>query len=136
MKKLKFSQLDDKYKSLVKEAINVKKMARTNITHFSVGASILLENGEIISGCNVEFSTLAPSICAERNAISTMIANGKNKFDVICICGDKPNTFPCGVCRQTIYEINDEAIVLVVNSEDEILMTDIKTLLPEGFKYE
>ncbi len=129
----KFSELD---KKLIKSCIAAKANAHTPITGFHVGAAILADDGEIYSGCNVELSTLTPTTCAERNAIFAAFAKGVRHFTKIAVTGDNEFTYPCGVCRQVIYELSPDAIVFVVKDEDEVEVYDIKELLPHGFRLE
>ena len=73
---------------------------------FKVGACVLFESGNYYSGCNIENSSYGLSLCAERNAISTAIANGENTR-IVKIAIYSPNSskcFPCGACRQWIQE--------------------------------
>lgn len=128
-----FSEID---KKLIKACLNVKSNAYVPITKFKVGAAILADDGEIYTGTNIETMTLAPSICAERNAIYGAMAKGVRTFSKIAVCGDYDFTFPCGVCRQVIYELSPEATVFVVKSENEVQVYKIKDLLPHGFRLE
>lgn len=131
--KYNFSEID---KKLIKECIKARDNAYTPITGFHVGAAILAEDGEIYSGANVEISTLTPTTCAERNAIFSAFAKGVRKFSKIAVTGDHEFTYPCGVCRQVIYELSPDAIVYVVKDEDNVEAYNIKELLPHGFRLE
>ena len=51
-------------------------------SHFKVGACVLLKNGEMIGGCNVENASYGLCICAERNALFQTIAKGYTKDDI------------------------------------------------------
>ncbi len=104
---------------------------------FKVGSAILLDNGEVITGCNIESDSLTFNICAERNAISTAIAQlGDIKIDTVVIYTDSPTpAAPCGVCRQLIYEFGHKAKVISYGNGDEVLYTSIQELLPHAFDF-
>ena len=75
-------------------------------------------------------------ICAERNAISTAIANGeKSKIKAVAIFS--PNSAlcsPCGACRQWIYELkSDNAQIILADENSEPVVYTIEELLPHGF---
>ena len=68
-------ELNDQTKNLFKEAISIRKSAYSAYSNFSVGASVLLENGEILSGSNQENSSYPSGLCAERTVL--FYANSK-----------------------------------------------------------
>ncbi|MDD7761203.1 MAG: cytidine deaminase [Firmicutes bacterium] len=123
-------------KKLMQETIKARENAYAPISNFRVGAAILTESDEIIVGANVEISSFSPTSCAERNAIFSYFSGGGRHFTKIAICGDDDNTFPCGVCRQVIYELSPEAIVFIVNEDSSYKVFNIRELLPNGFRYE
>lgn len=104
---------------------------------FPVGAAVLYEDGSIYKGVNVENSSLGLTLCAERNAISTAIANGqKGKISAIAIYAPKEKMCaPCGACRQWIWEFSDNGNTrIIIEAENGgIYETNIKELLPLGF---
>lgn len=102
---------------------------------FLVGASVLYESGKIYTGCNVENSSYGLSLCAERNALSTAIANGE-KTKPLFIAIYSPNTkncVPCGACRQWMAEFSTKLNVIVEdeNSQPKVLTFD--EILPNAF---
>ena len=105
---------------------------------FPVGACTLFENGKYYLGANIENSSYGLSLCAERNAISTAIANGeKSKLVKIAIYSPKSSLcFPCGACRQWIQEFaqgyNTE--IILENDNSEINSYYINDILPYSFK--
>lgn len=134
--KLDYYKLDENMKRLVNAAIGAKKNSYAPISGFNVGAAILTNTGEIFSGVNVEITSFSPTICAERNAIFSMFTTGERNYSAIAVCGSSPDTFPCGVCRQVIYETSPECEVLIVNSLSDIESYRIRDLLPHGFRLE
>jgi len=104
---------------------------------FPVGAAVLYEDGSVYKGVNVENSSLGLTLCAERNAISTAIAQGqKGKIKAIAIYAPKEKMCaPCGACRQWIWEFsnNGDTRIIIEANEGGIYETTIKELLPLGF---
>ena len=64
------------------------------------------------SGCNVENASLGLTICAERNACTTMVAQGERRIAAVAIYGGERggDAAPCGACRQFMLEFADEAL--------------------------
>ena len=62
-------ELNDQTKKLFKEAFSIRKSAYSEYSNFSVGASVLLENGQILSGSNQENSSYPSGLCAERTVL-------------------------------------------------------------------
>ena len=121
-------------KELIKLAKEAADRAYAPYSKFFVGAAVLFDNGEVITGCNVENASYGLSLCAERNALSTAIARGIDS-KVVKIAIVSPNTdkcFPCGACRQWIKEFSADAVI-VVEDEDDVLELKISELLPYSF---
>ncbi|MEX0736103.1 MAG: cytidine deaminase, partial [Bacteroidota bacterium] len=94
------------YIELVETARRAKRRAFAPYSHFHVGAALLSGNGRIYSGCNVEISTYALTICAERTAIFKAISEGERNFKAIAVVSDDPDfTPPCGACRQVLMDL-------------------------------
>ena len=74
-----------------------------------VAAAILSEKGNIYTGvCIDTCSTLG--ICAERNAIFSMITAGENRFTkVLAIMPDGRTGAPCGACRELMVQLMPES---------------------------
>ena len=111
--------------TLLAVARNAMQKAYTPYSHFKVGAALLGRDGRIYTGCNIENSSLTPTICAERTAFFKAISEGSRDFDAIAVIGGenavpRPLLAPCGVCRQVMMEFcNPETfrIILAVMME-------------------
>lgn len=117
-------------------AKKISKKAYAPYSKFPVGACVLSVNDKTYEGCNVENSSYGLCLCAERNAISTAIANGEKKFKKIAIFSpEKPLCFPCGACRQWLYELKSEngLTILLEDKHGKIVEYPINKLLPHGF---
>ena len=114
------------------------KNAYTPYSHFNVGACVLLKNGEMIGGCNVENASYGLCICAERNALFQTIAKGYKKEDIesLLVLTDttRPGS-PCGACRQVMSELMDkDAKVYLTNLKKDVLVMTVSELLPYAFE--
>ena len=102
-----------------------------------VGASVLDEDGNIYSGCNVENASYGLTQCAERNALAAAINAGMKPgtarslliyatgFEVLA---------PCGACRQVMSELlADDAVIVSCHSESDFRSWSIGELLPDSF---
>lgn len=122
------------YKALINKAAEAKKMAHPPYSNFHVGAALLTADGKIYSGCNVENSTYGLSLCAERTAIFKAMSEGERKFSAIAIAGDSNDfIYPCGACRQIIFDHCGEIDIIVTNSKEEYKIYKTSELLPFAF---
>lgn len=124
-------------KMLMDAARSARKNAYTPYSKFKVGASLLLKNGSIITGCNIENSSYGLCNCAERTALFKAYSEGYRKDDILmmAIAADTEGPVsPCGACRQVMSELlNSETKVCLTNlHEDEKFMT-VSELLPYYF---
>lgn len=112
------------------------KNAYVPYSEFPVGACVLCESGNTYAGCNFENSSYGLTICAERNAVGTAIANGERKIKAIAIFSpNKKNCTPCGACRQVLSEFqSDEGLDVILQGDEGIKVTPLKVLLPDCFE--
>ncbi|MBW0486006.1 hypothetical protein O181_025721 [Austropuccinia psidii MF-1] len=86
-------------------AVQAREFSYSPYSKFRVGAALLTENGEIVSGCNIENAAYSPGSCAERTAFVKAISDGKKRFKALAISSDiEAPCPPCGVCRQVARE--------------------------------
>ena len=127
-------------KKMIQTATEQIRFSYAPYSNFKVGASLLSENGDIFTGCNIENAAYSPTNCAERTAFFKAVSQGVRDFQAICIVGGKSENVteyitPCGVCRQVMMEFcNPETfqIILAVDEEHYRILT-LKELLPLGF---
>ncbi|MCC8136648.1 MAG: cytidine deaminase [Clostridiales bacterium] len=72
---------------LIKKAFEARQRAYVPYSHFSVGAALETEDGQIFSGCNIENASYTPTVCAERTAFFKAISEGYRSFRQIAIVG-------------------------------------------------
>ena len=129
------------YENLLKMAKDASKSSYSPYSNFPVGAAVLYENGKTYLGCNVENASYGLSLCAERNAISSAIAqNEGSKIKAIAIYSPcQTLCMPCGACRQWISEfcISEEETKIVLEDKDKsTLVLKLVDIFPCGFKLE
>ena len=140
-----FNLLQNSDRKLILKAKNVLKSAYAPYSGFLVGASVLLDNGKIVTGNNQENVAFPSGLCAERIAIFYAKSKFPNtKINSIAISAISKNfqiedvISPCGSCRQVIseYEVkqNENIRILLHQSDDSvIIIKSISDLLPLMF---
>jgi len=121
---------------LRRSAMKVMKNAHAPYSKFRVGAAILLANGRIFSGCNVENASYGMTNCAERTAIFSAVAELGPKIEIraVSVVNDQGvSCSPCGACRQVIYEFGPDATIFFEGAQGP-KQAHITELLPEGFR--
>ncbi|MEJ5261576.1 MAG: cytidine deaminase [Ignavibacterium sp.] len=122
------------YKLLVQKAIEAKQNAYAPYSNFRVGAALLTEDNQIITGCNIEISSYSLTICAERNAIFKAYSDGKRNFKALALAADtKDYISPCGACRQVISDLCGDIDVILINGNNETKILRTQQLLPFAF---
>ena len=102
---------------------------------YQVGAALMCKNGEIYCGANMENSSYGATICAERVALTKALYDGHRDFKAIAVVasGTAP-AWPCGICRQFIFEFGSDIHVITGPDEDHLECVSIEELLPKGFR--
>ncbi|MDR1953960.1 MAG: cytidine deaminase [Clostridiales Family XIII bacterium] len=123
-------------KTLFRRAEVACERAYAPYSGFRVGAAVLTASGEVFEGANVENSSYGATICAERVAVSKAVTEG-HKDDIVAVAiassGVDP-AFPCGICRQFIFEFGDDIRVIVGKDDSHLEEYSISELLPHGFR--
>lgn len=114
-------------------AWQVRERAYAPYSKFLVGAALMVDDGRIFSGCNVENASYGLTICAERSAVAQAVAAGVRRFTRIVVATDiEPPAAPCGACRQVLREFGPELIVESIGPHSR-KQWRIWELLPEAF---
>ncbi len=122
----------EKWDLLINE---VKKQKNTKvITPFiesgHVVAAILTKKGNVYVGVSID-TACTLGICAERNAIHTMIANGESEIDrIVCIDSNDKFILPCGACRELIMQLSVDSKNIKILVSDDYKYTTMEELLP------
>lgn len=123
------------YSELFSIALEVAQGAYAPYSKFRVGAALLLNDGSIVTGVNVENRSFGLTNCAERSAIYTAVSSGKKEFAAIVIAtpdSDYPVS-PCGACRQVLSEFMKPATPIVFGST---FSKSVQTTLGELFPFD
>lgn len=119
---------------LYRTAVSMLERSYSPFSGFRVGAALLTKSGEIVTGVNIENSSLGATICAERTAFVKAISEGYREFDTIAIASSGQEAWPCGICRQFMYEFAPDLRVVTGTKEENLRVLTLRELLPEGFR--
>ncbi|HBX80087.1 MAG: cytidine deaminase [Propionibacteriaceae bacterium] len=93
------------WEALRREAQRMTGRAYAPYSHFPVGAAALVDDGRIVSGCNVENAAYGVALCAECGVISQLVAGGGGRLVAFaCVNENGDPLMPCGRCRQLLWE--------------------------------
>ncbi|HEV2578198.1 MAG TPA: cytidine deaminase [Acidobacteriaceae bacterium] len=107
-------------------------------SHFRVGAALLLTDGSIITGCNVENCSYRLTSCAEQAAVARAVSERGPSVRLRAVAVANLNnsaSMPCGACRQTLSEFGDDDVLILYPGErgaEE--STTLGALLPHAFR--
>ena len=120
--------------AVARAAIAARRRAYAPYSKFHVGAAVLAGDG-VHAGCNVENASYGLTVCAERSAVSAMVAAGGRRLEALAVAsGTVPPTPPCGMCLQTLAEFaGPELPVLLVGARGSREETTLGALLPHAF---
>ena len=124
--------MTEKDEELLQKARDMKRYAYVPYSHYWVGAALRAKDGRVFTGCNVENAAFGNTMCAERTALFKAVSEGVRSFTRIAIAGSGSAPFPCGACRQTLYEFAP-ALDVLVTWDGHVRKTTLAELLPEGF---
>jgi len=124
------------WEPLIAAARTAREHAYAPYSRFAVGAALLMEDGSIVAGCNVENRSYPVGICAERSALAAAVTRGLRRPQAaVVVTATSPPSPPCGMCREALRELGaDEMPVLLVNLDGERQEWSLETLLPFRFE--
>tara|TARA_Y100000590_G_scaffold306168_1_gene345412 strand:- start:312 stop:683 length:372 start_codon:yes stop_codon:yes gene_type:complete len=117
---------------LIEYAYIAQKRAKATYSNYKVGAALHVKNDIIVLGCNVESKAYPTTLCAERVAIFSALAQGHESFMAIALV-TSDGAFPCGSCRQILYEYAKDISIYVSNESSNYKKYSITELLPYPF---
>ncbi|RJE26537.1 cytidine deaminase [Aspergillus sclerotialis] len=117
------------------KATDAKSTAYCPYSKFRVGACILTQKGEFITGANVENVSYPVGTCAERVAFGTAIVGGYKDFKALAVATDiSPGASPCGMCRQFMREFTTPSFpVYMYGGDGNYVLKTMGELLPDSF---
>jgi cytidine deaminase len=120
--------------TVMEAARSASERAYAPYSRFQVGAAILTRGGNIHAGSNVENASYGLSICAERNAATTMVSADPDDRDIELVAVYSPNAapcLPCGACRQFLHEFGCKEVV--VENGSGLRRYPFDQILPNSF---
>ena len=119
---------------LLELALDARKNAYVPYSGYAVGAALLTEDGKVFIGCNIENAAYGNTLCAERTALVKAVSEGCRKFTRLAVVGNSTDyCWPCGACRQMLYEFAPDLEVLVARKDHRFVKFPLRALLPHGF---
>ena len=120
---------------LVERAFAMPSYSYVPYSGVPVGAALLCRDGTVFTGCNVENAAFGSTICAERTALLKAVSEGhREDWVAIAIAGRGGDyCWPCGACRQMLYEFAPELRVIAARGDGEFQTVSLSQLLPHGF---
>jgi cytidine deaminase len=129
------------------ERDELRRLASTAAEHsyspysrFRVGSALLLEDGSLVTGCNVENCSYRLTSCAEQAAIARAVSERGPRIRLRAVAVANLNnsaSMPCGACRQTMAEFGaDDTLVLYPGEGGAPEETTLGSLLPHAFRLE
>ena len=99
-------------------------------SHFPVGAAALVEDGRVVSGCNVESASYGVTLCAECSLVSQLQMTGGGRLVAFsCVDGAGNCLMPCGRCRQLLHEHGGGGLLVLTPSGTR----PMAQVLPDAF---
>ncbi|MGD8458249.1 MAG: cytidine deaminase [Anaerolineales bacterium] len=127
---------ESKIHELIKEAKKAREKAYARYSKFDVGAALLMKDGKIYHGANIENAVYRLGLCAEQAALLKAVEDGhrNDDFVAIAVVGDtEEGITPCGGCRQMMIEFNPGLIVVMANLAGDYRVAAANELLPFSF---
>lgn len=118
--------------ALIEAACAARENAYAPYSKFKVGAAILMEDGRIYSGANVENAAYGSSMCAERSAVYKAVGEGLRTILAVAVCAINACS-PCGACRQVLVEFAQDIPVWYVSPSGTVHETTLYQLIPDHF---
>jgi homotetrameric cytidine deaminase len=131
---------EDRSRELLDAARNAADRAWAPYSRYPVGAALLTASGEIVTGANVENASYGLSMCAERSAVFAARSRGLVDRETAPLAGVAVHAagaafpWPCGACRQVLWEFADESLPVWIAGRDGVVSTTLGELLPKAFR--
>ena len=114
------------WEALTDQARAAMAHAYVPYSHYPVGAAAVVDDGRVVSGCNVENAAYGVGLCAECGLVSSLHASGGGRLThFVCVDGRGEVLMPCGRCRQLLFESGGRDLLLLtvsgVKTMDEVL---------------
>lgn len=120
---------------LIGRAREVRERAYAPYSGFLVGAAVLAEDGRSFAAPNVENASYPLSVCAERGAVHRAVSEGVSRLAAVAVVASGDGvTWPCGGCRQVLFEFGGPDLRVVVEGPGGLREERrLRDLLPDAF---
>lgn len=129
--------MDKIIEQMYQEAYRAYQNAYTPYSKFNVGAAVLLKDGNIIAGSNIENASYGLTNCAERTTLFYTYSQGYRRDDIVkflVLANTKKPVSPCGACRQVMAELLPADVeIILTNLNKDIMKVSVTDLLPYHF---
>lgn len=125
------------WNDLYEAAREARGKAHAPFSRYAVGAALLTGDGRVFTGANTEFGIPALGVCAERAAVIRALTAGARELVALAVVtGSSPPAAPCGLCRQTLLEVVDDDLpILLANLDGERQEMRLSELQPRPFRF-
>lgn len=114
-----------------KTVVNPKKISE-QMCSGGVGAAVVSKKGNIYTGVCID-TDCSLGMCAERNALSTMITNGEYEIKMVAAVNKKGQVLPpCGACREFMMQLKNSTDIEVLVDNDGTVVK-LKDLMPYSY---
>lgn len=111
-------------------AVELAARAYVPYSRFPVGVAGVVDDGRVITGCNVENASYGLTLCAECGMVSQLVATGGGRLTAVyCVDGEGAALMPCGRCRQLLWEHGGPACLLMTPKG----VLPLREVLPQAF---
>ena len=122
---------DIPWETLREGARGAMQAAYAPYSGFPVGAAGLVDDGRVVTGCNVENASYGLALCAECGMVSDLVRTGGGRLVAVsCVGGDGQPLMPCGRCRQLLWEHGGADLLIETVSLGIVPMREV---LPDAF---
>jgi cytidine deaminase len=127
----------DEFNALLDMAKDALHSAHAPYSRFPVGAAVMTMDGKMYGGCNIENASYGLTVCAERVAIFSAVADGnRSSIQTLLLYTPTDRTYtPCGACRQVLAEFaaKEDCMVICCSDSSETPSYRFSELFPKAF---
>ena len=121
---------DFDWDALTAQAVEAATHAYAPYSRYQVGVAGRVDDGRVVTGCNVENAAYGVALCAECGLVSQLhITGGGRLTHFVCVNGNREVLMPCGRCRQLLFENGGPALQLMTVSG----VRSMAEVLPDAF---
>jgi cytidine deaminase len=118
------------WNALTASAVEARGHAYAPYSSYPVGAAARVDDGRVVSGCNVENAAYGVGLCAECGVVSELHRSGGGRLThFVCVNADGDVIMPCGRCRQLLWENGGPELLLLTVSG----VRPMREVLPDAF---